>query len=49
MHNQEVPLKISGSSTITISDYNVGTYVCTSTAGSADVTYVISENITLTN
>jgi len=35
--------------TITISDLNAGTYVCINTTGPADVTYVISENITLTN
>jgi uncharacterized protein YodC (DUF2158 family) len=49
MHNQEVPLKTSGSSTITISDVNAGTYVCINTTGPADLTYVISENIILTN
>ena len=35
--------------TITISDWNVGTYVCTTTEGHCNVTYVITENITLTN
>ena len=35
--------------TITISDLNAGTYVCINTTGPADVTYVISENISLTN
>lgn len=49
MHNQEAPLKTLDSTTITISDWNAGTYVCINTTGPADVTYVISENITLTN
>lgn len=49
MHNQEAPLKTSDSTTITISDWNVGTYVCINTTGPTDITYVISENITLTN
>ena len=35
--------------TITISDLNIGTYVCTTTAEPCNVTYVITENITLTN
>jgi len=49
MHNQEVPSKILGSITISISDVNAGTYTDINTTGPADVTYVISENITLTN
>ena len=35
--------------TITISDINAGTYVNTTTTASGVVTYVITENITLTN
>jgi hypothetical protein len=35
--------------TITISDINAGTYVCINTTAVSDVTYVITENITLTN
>lgn len=35
--------------TITISDVNAGTYVNTNTTGPSIVTYVITENITLTN
>jgi len=35
--------------TITISDLNAGTFVCTSTTEPCNVTYVITENITLTN
>ena len=34
--------------TITISDYNAGTFVCTTTTGTTDVTYVVCDN-TLTN
>lgn len=34
--------------TITISDWNAGTYTCTTTTGPYDVTYVISDS-TLTN
>lgn len=34
--------------TITISDWNAGTFVFTNTTGPSDVTYAISENITLT-
>jgi hypothetical protein len=49
MHNQEVPLKTLDSSTITISDINAGTFVCTSITEQCDITYVITENITLTN
>ncbi len=49
MLNQEVPLKILDSLTITISDWNAGMFVCTNTTAPVDVTYVISENITLTN
>ena len=35
--------------TITISDINAGTFIFTNTTGTTDVTYVITENITLTN
>lgn len=35
--------------TITISDWNAGTYVCTSITEPCNVTYVITKNITLTN
>lgn len=35
--------------TITISDWNAGTYICTSTTQPCNITYVITENITLTN
>ena len=37
--------------TITISDWNAGTYVCTTTTTSSlsNVTYVISDSVTLTN
>jgi hypothetical protein len=35
--------------TITISDWNAGTYVGINTTATPSVTYVISENITLTN
>lgn len=35
--------------TITISDVNAGTYVNTNTTGPCNITYVITENITLTN
>ena len=34
--------------TITLSDINVGTYLCTTTIGPVDVTYLISDT-TLTN
>jgi len=49
MNNLEVPLKTSGSVTISISDWNAGTFVFTNNSGSTDTTYVITENITLTN
>lgn len=49
MHNQETHLGTSGSTTITISDWNAGTFVFSNNTGIPDVTYVISENITLTN
>lgn len=49
MHNQETPLKTSGSTTITISDSNAGTFVFSNSTGTLDTTYVITENITLTN
>lgn len=49
MPNQETPLKTFDSLTITISDWNAGTFVFTNNSGTTDVTYVISENITLTN
>jgi len=35
--------------TITISDWNAGNFVCINTTAPADITYVITENITLTN
>lgn len=35
--------------TITISDVNAGTYLNTNTTALCNVTYVITENITLTN
>jgi hypothetical protein len=35
--------------TTTISDVNAGVYVNTNTTGPANVTYVITENITPTN
>lgn len=37
--------------TITISDLNAGTFVCTTTSESADmsVTYAVVEDVTLTN
>lgn len=35
--------------TITISDFNAGTFSYINTTGPAGVTYVITENITLTN
>jgi hypothetical protein len=49
MHNQEVPLKTLDSTTISISDWDAGTFVFTNTTGSVDVTYINYENITLTN
>ena len=37
--------------TITISDLNAGIYSCTTTAvtGTINITYVVNDNITLTN
>ena len=61
MHNQEVPSKTSDSQgdvplyeTITISDWNAGTYVFTNTTGDVrfdvtDMTHPINQNFTLTN
>lgn len=49
MHNQEIPLKTFDSLTITISDWNAGTFVFTNNTENLDVTYAVSENITLTN
>ena len=34
--------------TVTISDYNAGTYVCTTTTGPSSVTYSITNDVTLT-
>jgi hypothetical protein len=49
MHNQEAPLKTSDSITISITDWNAGTFVFTNTTGPTDITYVNYEYITLTN
>jgi hypothetical protein len=61
MHNQEVPSKISDDKvdvpiyeTITISDWNAGTYIVTNTTDdvrfdTTDMTHPINQNYTLTN
>ena len=33
----------------TITDWNAGNFVCTNTTGNSNITYAISENVTLTN
>jgi len=35
--------------TITLSDLNAGTYVFTNTTGPSDITYIVAEDVTLTN
>ena len=35
--------------TITLSDLNAGTYVFTNTTGPSDITYIVTEDVTLTN
>jgi hypothetical protein len=35
--------------TTTISDWNAGTFICTTVSGPYDVTYIIPDNVTLTN
>ena len=35
--------------TITISDFNAGTFICTTTTGPSTITYAVAENFTLTN
>jgi hypothetical protein len=35
--------------TVTISDLNAGTFIFTNTTGPTDVTYIVTENVTLTN
>jgi len=34
--------------TITISDFNAGTFTCTTTTGTSNVTYSVAEDVTLT-
>jgi hypothetical protein len=35
--------------TVTISDWNAGTFIFTNTTGRNDITYTVGDNITLTN
>lgn len=35
--------------TITISDFNAGTFIFTNTTGPTDITYTVVEDVTLTN
>lgn len=35
--------------TITISDINAGTFTFTNTTGCSDITYIVTEDVTLTN
>jgi hypothetical protein len=35
--------------TITLSDLNAGTFIFTNTTGPSDITYIVTEDVTLTN
>ena len=35
--------------TVTFSDLNAGTFIFTNTTGPSDITYIVTEDVTLTN
>ena len=35
--------------TVTLSDLNAGTFIFTNTTGPSDITYTVTEDVTLTN